>query len=406
MKILQINAVYGIGSTGFYTRKLHEMLIDNGEESYVICRRISAECVNTKNVCTVSNDIFVKMNALYSRVSGIQGHSAFFSTRQIINCIEKISPEIIVLENIHDNFVNIKMLLEYIARKGIPLVVVLHDCWFFTGKCMHFNDIKCMKWVSGCHSCEKLKKDIPSFFFDKTMYMLKEKKDLFDKINKLVVVGVSQRITQDASKSYVFKGKSCVCIKNAIDDTIFYPRETHKKSKEKIIFGASSQWSTYKGVEDFLYINNFLRKNYDKEYKIKLAGGLKDISGKLLEEFERQGIEIVGELSPEEMAEHYSNADVFVSVSKGESFGCTLAESVMCGTPVVSYSGYAESEIVKDGKCGRCVECKNIEDLAVAVCNVLRAGKTSFKANLTDCSKEYSFKSYLTSYIEIFRKIL
>ena len=37
MKVLQINAVYGVGSTGRMTMELHEYMLRQGIDSYVAC---------------------------------------------------------------------------------------------------------------------------------------------------------------------------------------------------------------------------------------------------------------------------------------------------------------------------------------------------------------------------------
>ena len=406
MRILQINAVYGIGSTGFYTRKMHEMLLSGGEESYVICRRMSPKYKNAENVISIGNNICVKLNALYSRISGMQAHAVFFTTGKIIKRIKEISPDIIQLGNIHDNFINIKMLLEYIAESGISLVVTLHDCWFFTGKCMYYSDAACSGWMNGCSSCPKLRNDIPSFLFDKTKKMLYEKKNLFDKIKKLAVVGVSERITADAAKSIVFNGRKCVCIRNAIDESVFFSENSSEQSREKIVFGASSKWSSFKGIDDFIFLSKYLKDNYNGDVKIVLAGDIGALSRKKRILISECGIETVGEKNAYEMAELYRKADVFVSASRSESFGCSIAEAVMCGVPVVSYDGYAEYELAGRAGCGECVPVGNREKLAEAVCKILYQGKECYSNVLAESAKQYSLSEYYADYIKLFYEII
>lgn len=54
-------------------------------------------------------------------------------------------------------------------------------------------------------------------------------------------------------------------------------------------------------------------------------------------------------LPPEGLAALYNAADLYVSTTGGEGFGLTLAESIACGTPVVTTGWAAEIEVVGDG---------------------------------------------------------
>lgn len=54
-------------------------------------------------------------------------------------------------------------------------------------------------------------------------------------------------------------------------------------------------------------------------------------------------------LPVEGLAALYNAADIYVSTTGGEGFGLTLAESIACGTPVVTTAWAAEIEVVGDG---------------------------------------------------------
>ena len=47
MKIIQINAVYGVGSTGHIVQDIHEMLYAKGHESYIFW---ATACANADNL--------------------------------------------------------------------------------------------------------------------------------------------------------------------------------------------------------------------------------------------------------------------------------------------------------------------------------------------------------------------
>lgn len=62
---------------------------------------------------------------------------------------------------------------------------------------------------------------------------------------------------------------------------------------------------------------------------------------------------------PAELAEYYRNADVYVHLSRADTFGKVIAEAIACGTPAIVYNATACPEIVS-GDCGYAVKCGDI----------------------------------------------
>ena len=71
------------------------------------------------------------------------------------------------------------------------------------------------------------------------------------------------------------------------------------------------------------------------------------------------------------MAALYSMADVYVNPSLQESFGYTILESMLCGTPVVAFRTGAVSELVAHKENGYLADYKSVEDLAEGIMWVL-----------------------------------
>ncbi len=76
----------------------------------------------------------------------------------------------------------------------------------------------------------------------------------------------------------------------------------------------------------------------------------------LVEPAAREGIEVRGPGSLEELPGWYSKASVTVLPSVGEAFGMVLTESLACGTPVVASSGEGPGEIVTNPEIGFTVD--------------------------------------------------
>ena len=197
MKIIQVNSVYGISSTGRTTFELDEFITSQGHESYVA---YGENKVIVKDIFYIGTNWDHKLHALLSRFSGLVGYFSTFYTKKFIKVIDTISPDIIHLRNLHSNYIDIPLLLSYLAKNDISTVITLHDCFFYTGKCTHYTLDNCYKWQNDCGVCPRLRKDNKSWFFDRTKKMLRDKKQLFGNIKKLAVIGVSDCITEETKK--------------------------------------------------------------------------------------------------------------------------------------------------------------------------------------------------------------
>lgn len=350
MKILQINAVYGISSTGRTTRELHEALIAKGHESIVATSLSNKE---DENVFLMGNNLERKIHGLFSRVFGLQGYYSTRATKKLLKWIQTEKPDIVHLRNLHANYINLNLLLEYLSNQKIPTVVTLHDCWFFTGKCTHYTTQKCWRWQTECHHCPKLKADHNSWFFDKTKKMWRDKTRAFQSIENLSVVGVSDWITNEAKKAPMFKGARLSTIYNWIDLSVFYPREEDVRGKYNInkekftLLCISAGWDkTSTKYKDLIELSKKLPDNM----QIAILGKIDNI------EVDRSNLIFLGYVSDiNELARIYSSADVYVHLSREDTFGKVIAEAIACGTPAIVYNSTACPELVGEG-CGSIID--------------------------------------------------
>ena len=258
MKVVQINAVYGSGSTGRIVTELSNDLENRKIKNIIIS---SDNRTNIKNHESVGSMFENKLHALFARIFGYDSHYSYFSTRKIIKTLKDFKPDVVHLHNLHGNYVNLPKLLKFLSKNDISTVITLHDCWFFTGKCTYYTAQKCYRWQDGCGNCPQLKKDIPSLFFDRTSKQLQEKKNGFLSIPRLAVVGVSDWITSEAKKSFLKDAKIIKRIYNWIDIDVFYPRDVEKCDKFTILC-ISAGWSENSSkFKDLILLANKLPKD-------------------------------------------------------------------------------------------------------------------------------------------------
>lgn len=339
MKILQINAVGQASSTGRNCKELAEYI--NTKTTH-ICYTAFAQGELVKYTYQIGNIFDWKLHAFLSRISGRQGHFSKIATRKLISFIDMNKFDIVHLGNLHGNYINYPMLLKFLAKKNIPTVVTLHDCWFFTGKCFYYTLKKCNKWMTGCGECPKVREDNKSWIFDTTKSMWEEKQDLFSKIPRLGVIGVSDWITEEAKKSLLNNAKYIKRIYNWVDLDVFKPyfnddlRKKLKLADRFIILGVASNWDNQKGLNSFIELSKLLKNNE----VIVLVGKMSTD-----EELPRNIISVGETDSVNELAKYYSMSDVFVTLSLQETFGKVSAEALACGTPVICFDSTANKEL-------------------------------------------------------------
>lgn len=398
LKIININALYGYRSTGVIVQDIHHYLLSNGVESYVGYSR----GVGDSGTMRIGNAIDRKLHAFLSRTFGLQGYFSFVTTKRLVRKIDKINPDIIHLHNLHDNYINTHLLLEYIARKKKILILTLHDCWFFTGKCTHFTTDNCFKWSERCGDCPRLKKDNISWFFDRTSKMLVDKGNAYKKIENLGVIGVSNWITDIAQSSILRVAKKTKRIYNWVDILSYRKIDIEHNplsslySGKRVILGVASFWNKPKGIDKFIELSNILKENYI----IILIGNIGD-------EILPTNILNIKEIknNADLMSQYYSLATVTVSFSLEESFGKTSIESLICGTPIIVQNSTASPELVGPN-CGYVVNNQSVQDTLSYINKIIFSDKSSYS---DDCikfakglfDKEKILKEHLDFYKEM-----
>lgn len=398
MKILQINAVGQYGSTGRTCREISEYI---NQETEDICYTAFSEGVADKYSYRIGTSLEKKIHALLSRVSGKQAHFSRRGTRELLRYMDEIKPDVVHLHNLHGNYIHLPQLLRYLASNDIPTVLTLHDCWFYTGKCCHYTADECYKWKTGCHHCPRLKKDNASWFRDATPQLWGEKKKLFEAIPRLAVVGVSDWITNEAGKSFLACAKEIRRIYNWIDLEVFCPRENSFAIRtlmgitgKKVVLGVASGWSDAKGLGEFIRLAGLL----GDDYAVVLVGHMPDGFG-----LPSRIYHIPATESPDELAEYYSMADVFVTLSLEESFGKVSAEALACGTPVICYDSTANGELVGEG-CGKVISPGNLGETAAAVKEICAAEKQLFTVRCRAfAGMNFSKAVRINDYMELYR---
>jgi glycosyltransferase involved in cell wall biosynthesis len=74
-----------------------------------------------------------------------------------------------------------------------------------------------------------------------------------------------------------------------------------------------------------------------------------------------------GRIQHNELVTYYNMIDIFVNVSRNESFGVSVLEASACGKPVVVSNAGGLTEVVKDQVTGFTVTPENVKETSDAI---------------------------------------
>jgi glycosyltransferase involved in cell wall biosynthesis len=360
--ILSIN-LGNFGSTGNIMRGISKA----AEQSGYTCWQAYAPDRN--NGIALERDIVIesynvrRLNELYSRYTGMRGFQAYFSTKAFLKKVDKIKPDIIHLHNLHNNYIHVGLLFDYIKKNRIKVVWTLHDCWAFTGRCPYFQMSGCKRWKTGCHDCPYPKEEYPSVRVDKSDVLWKMKKAAFTGVENLTIVTPSEWLAGLVKESFL-KEYPVQVIYNGIDLDVFKPTPSDFRSAYgigggvKVLLGVSFNWEKRKGLDVFIELSKML----DNRYKIVLVG-IDAQTGKTLPE---NILTIERTRDKRELAQIYTAANIFVNPTREEALGMVNLEALACGTPVVTFRTGGSPECIDD-TCGVVVACDDIQALKTAI---------------------------------------
>ena len=256
MRILIVNTAERTGGAAIAANRLLHALNHNGVEATMLVRDRKTD---SPSVASIEPSWRLRVNFLWER--GIIWLANGLSKRNLFQVdIANAGTDITRMEVfrqadiIHLHWVNQGFLslgdLERIMASGKPVVMTMHDQWYFTGICHYSGD--CDKYQSQCCHCPMLTRggigiDLARRVFDRKRAIYNGK--------ALAFVGCSRWIADLARKSPLTQGHLVTNVPNAIDTDVFTPmdqataRERHGLPADKrlLLFGAQRITDERKG---------------------------------------------------------------------------------------------------------------------------------------------------------------
>ncbi|HEU4904022.1 MAG TPA: glycosyltransferase [Flavisolibacter sp.] len=313
----------------------------------------------------------------------------YYRTQSILGKAQ-LKPDVIILFFVK-GFINSQNIHELHRQTNAPVFWLMYDMAPLTGGCHYAWE--CKGYQNQCGNCPGLHSTDPH---DISFWNLQYKKEYLDKTN-LHIVTASEWQYRQAKASTLFKNHPVHKILTGFSEHIFKPvpkEDVRKKygigaGKKVIFFGAFYMSDERKGMQYLLEALRMLKevlanRELQDNVLLLIAGkGLDAIKDALPFAYHNLGMldNTYG------IASAYQAADVFVCPSVEDSGPTMINQSMMCGTPVVSFEMGVAPDLVFSGKTGYKARLKDSKDLAHGINHVLSVSQDDYERMSANCRK-------------------
>jgi glycosyltransferase involved in cell wall biosynthesis len=287
------------------------------------------------------------------------------------------------------DFVNTKNIFELYRNTNARVFWLMYDMAPFTGGCHYAWD--CNGYRERCGRCPGLYSDDPEDISNKNLLF---KKKYIGKTG-IEVIAASEWQFRQARSSYLFSDKLIHKILLSVDPELFAMADKNEarirmgipEGRKIIFFGSVYMSHRRKGMQYLLESLKILKE--------KVAGSLLDekilllIAGREMEEIESLlafPFHFLGFVNNTTgIASAFQAADLFLCPSIEDSGPSMINQSLMCGTPVVSFEMGVSPDLVKSGQTGYLARLKESSDMAQGLYDVLSADDRTYERMAKNC---------------------
>lgn len=391
--LLIINITCNQGSTGKISEQVGLMMKQRGWDVYLAhgARRVNSSSLSTIPFSSVKDEY---LHALKSFLFDADGFGSKAATKRLVGKIKEIKPDVVQIHNLHGYYLNYPILFEYLNNSQIPIIMTLHDCWSFTGHCVHFELAGCEKWKAGCFDCKLYCKYPKRSLWDNSKRNYSLKKKYFASNPNLHIVAVSDWLGGLVRQSFL-KDNPLHIIHNGIDLVTYKPLGKINDDKFRVL-AVSNVWHKDKGLFDIFKLREILPEG---DYSITIVG----LSDKQVKSLPPGIIGITSTSNQQELVDLYSKSNVLINPTYADTFPTINLEALACGTPVITYKTGGSPESITH-KTGVTVAQGDIEGMAAAI-EQLRSNPLSAddcrKYAEEHCDKDKCFMKYVLLYEQL-----
>ena len=346
MRVLIVNTAERTGGAAIAANRLLHALNHNGVEARMLVRDRKTD---SPLVTSLPPSWRLKANFLWERgviwlANGLSRENLF--QVDIANAGTDVTTmdvfrwaDVIHLHWVNQGFLSLND-LERIILSGKPVVMTLHDQWYFTGIC-HYSG-GCDKYRTRCEKCPMMK---GSFGMDLAQCVFDRKRAIYEG-SDVTFVGCSRWMADLARESRLTQGHTVTNVPNAIDTDVFTPmdktaarrRFNLPEDMRLLLFGAQRITDERKGFAFLKEACEHISMHHPTlpgHLGVVVLGG----DAESVKEALPLPVYTVNYLSNEtDIAQLYNAADLFVTPSLQDNLPNTIVEAMSCGVPCVGFN--------------------------------------------------------------------
>jgi glycosyltransferase involved in cell wall biosynthesis len=405
LKILNL-ALTDQGGAGIAARSFSDLLIASGHTSILIVKESTLEADNVIVLNGVEQRLSPQqfVSKAWSRATGMfrqpakrefDGKYCFYQTSEASGSIpvERIlaatpfKPDAIILHWV-STFITPEMIGELADRTQAKMLWLMMDNAPITGGC-HYP-WECLGYQSDCARCPAILTTSQQSLAERN---LSAKKRHLPK--EMGVLACSEVDFRRAMNSALFSERAVFKMLIPVDKDRYSPgdREAARTrfgvdpDAQVIFYGSIMLADRRKGGQLFLAALRRLQQIRGKRADphrplVVLVAGRAELG--VFEGIDTP-VRAVGYLGEEALIDAYRAADVFVSSSLEDSGPLMINQSVMCGTPVVSFEVGVALDLVHNGRTGYRARLGDIDEMAVGIAEVLALPCEEYRAMRARC---------------------
>ena len=401
MRVLIVNTSERIGGAAIAASRLMGALKKNGVKAKMLVRDKQTDHLTVLSVGHHWTQPFkfvwerwcIFMANRFSRKNLFQVDIANTGT-DITALPEFKRSDVIHLHWVNQGFLSLSV-IDKVVRSGKPVVITMHDQWYFTGIC-HYSG-NCEKYKTLCHDSELMK---GKWLGDFAKQVFLKKQHIYSGA-KLTFVGCSEWMANLARSSKLTQGQKVVSIPNAINTELFRPTDKKQareafdlpQDKHLLLFGCQRITDERKGFKFLVEALEIIKRNnpqFAKEIELVVVGGEAE-SVRSHVPFDIFPIRYVSD--PQKMVSLYNAVDIYVTPSLQDNLPNTIMEAMACGVPCVGFNVGGIPEMIDHKANGYVAAYQDAQDFADGIVWTL----TTDHAQLSRHARE----KVMTAYSEI-----
>ncbi len=394
MKILNL-ATTDENAAGVACRNMNDMFLQAGHQSILLVKESASAypgviTLNKKKYGVNTESLFFKIKYKFSQLYRLffpfekddkySFHNVNEGLRSATGAeiVKKLpfKPDLILVYWV-SGFINMETINELAGLSNARIILMMTDNAPLTGGCHYPWD--CKGFHHDCADCPAILTPSRKKIASRNLALKKAHMP-----EKMELMSSSDSDYNRAKASSLFKDKQIYKLIAPIDETKFKPGSKAEarahfgiNAEKKVIFyGANSFTDPRKGSVELLAALKIVCKNLEES---KLDGLTVDnvvilLAGKEGQDFFKDipfEIKSVGFLRETELITAYQAADFMVSPSLEDSGPMMINQSVMCGTPMVTFDIGVAMNIVRTGETGYRAKLGDTTDLAAGIFSML-----------------------------------